>query len=122
MSKEWMVNAPNGSFVNIEGAGRLNHGSRVVNEKLAKKFPHIFVEVFSEAGPTLMEEPAPAVKVIDESPAEAPVLEEVPEDRHQEMVSDVPTQDEPVIEEVIEESPVVEKKTAKKKKTSKKKK
>lgn len=76
MSKEWMVNAPNGSHVNVAGYGRFNHGDRVRIEKLAKNFPHIFMEIFIKEEPkevfapvpVLIEEPAIIEMVIDESP------------------------------------------------------
>ena len=105
MSREWMVNAPNGSHVNIDGVGKLNHGQHIKNEKIVNRFPHIFVEIFTDTGPALMEEPAPVAEIINEKPAEVPVLEEIPA---------------PEVVEKTAKEPVIEEKAAPKKKSRKK--
>lgn len=101
MAKKWMINAPNGQFVNLSYFGRLVHGQVIQNPEIQKKFPHICVEIFSEPGPTLMEEPAPTMEIIDESPAIENLLNEVPVEQE---IIEHPAQ-EPVVEEEKKNSP-----------------
>ena len=77
MEKKWLINAPNGTHVNVSGFGHFKHGEPTTNAALAMKFPHICIEVFEESGPKLLKEPAPAIKNIEEVAPVLQVIEEV---------------------------------------------
>jgi len=120
---KWLVNAPNGKrvFLAVPGGGDVyfDHGSVILDQKLAKGFPKIFIPF--EVEDTVVKEKKPMKTLLTEpAPVHEPVIKETPVLSLETEILTEPAPVEKVTTTIKSESKTSTKKSLRKTKSSKK--